>query len=59
MLMTAAAAAVLFFTTGGLIFELASNASQTSGYLIGSGIFACLNGCAYIADCAITFFKHV
>jgi len=58
MLITAVAAAVLFFTTGGLIFEIVHYAPNSSGYLIGSGIFACLNGCVYIADCAITYFKR-
>jgi hypothetical protein len=55
MLITALAGAFLFFTTGGLIFEMVSNDSHTSGYYIASGIFAFLNGFVYLVDFALTF----
>jgi hypothetical protein len=48
----------MFLTTGGLIFETWHNATNASGYLIGSGFFAFLNGLLYLADCALTFFKY-
>jgi hypothetical protein len=53
--MTAMAAALLFFATGGLIFKIWSDNKHATGYLIGSGIFAFLNGFVYLGDCAYTF----
>jgi len=55
MLMIAVSAAFLFFATGGLIFEIWTYNSHATGYLIGSGIFAFLNGFVYLGDCAVTF----
>jgi hypothetical protein len=55
MLLVALCAAFLFFATGGLIFEIWSNNKHATGYLIGSGIFAFLNGFVYLGDWAITF----
>ena len=49
--------AFLFFATGGLIFETWNSATNSSGYLIGSGIIAFLNGFVYLGDCALTSFK--
>ena len=46
--------AFLFFATGGLIIETWTDATNTSVYLIGSGIIAFLNGFVYLGDCAIT-----
>ena len=46
--------AFLFFATGGLIFETWTDATNTSVYLIGSGIIAFLNGFVYLGDCALT-----
>jgi hypothetical protein len=51
------AGAFLFFTTGGLIIETWYNSTNASGYLIGSGIIAFLNGFVYLGDCALTIFK--
>ena len=50
--------AFLFFATGGLIFETWSSATYASGYLIGSGIIAFLNGFIYLGDCALTFLNY-
>ena len=52
------AGAFLFFATGGLIFEAWYNAEQATGYLIGSGIIAFLNGFVYLGDFALTSFKY-
>jgi len=52
------AGAFMFFTTGGLIIETWYNATNASGYLIGSGIFSFLNGFVYLGDCALTSFKY-
>jgi hypothetical protein len=51
-------AGLLFITTGSLIFEAYHNTAGASGTLIGSGVFACLNGLVYFADCALTFFRY-
>jgi len=51
------AGALLFFTTGGLIFEVWYNATHASGYLIGSGIIAFLNGFVYLGDFVLTTLK--
>jgi hypothetical protein len=51
-------AGVLFITTGGLIIETYHFSSNTTGILIGSGVFAFLNGFVYFADCALTFFRY-
>jgi hypothetical protein len=50
-------AAVLFFTTGGLIIEPLHKNSISSGYLFGSGVTAILAGFAYFLDCLITISK--
>jgi hypothetical protein len=55
--MVTLAAAFLFFATGGLIIETWYHADNASGYLIGSGIIAFLNGLVYLGDFAITSFK--
>jgi len=52
------AGALMFFTTGGIMFEVWHNASSGTGYLISSGIIAFLNGFVYIADCILTFLKY-
>ena len=57
MMITALAGAFLFFTTGGLMFEALANSDQTIGTIIGSGIFAFLNGFAYLVDLALTYFR--
>jgi len=55
MLMITLCAAVLFFVTGGLLFGLWSNNKSATGFIIGSGIVAILNGFVYLGDCAFTF----
>jgi len=52
------AGAFMFFTTGGIIFEVWYNATYTTGHLIGSGIIAFLNGFVYLGDCLLTFLKY-
>jgi hypothetical protein len=52
------AGAVLFITTGGLIFEVWYKATNASGYLIGSGIIAFLNGFVYLGDFVLTSCKY-
>jgi len=52
------AGAFLFFTTGGLIFEVWYNATSTTVYLIGSGIIAFLNGFVYLGDFVLTTLKY-
>jgi len=54
LLMVSLAAAVMFFATGGIMFELYHNSSRASGLLIGSGMFAFLNGIVYLVDGGIT-----
>ena len=56
-MLTTLAGALMFMTTGGLIFETWYNATNASGYLICSGVFAFLNGFVYLADLALTSFK--
>ena len=58
MLIVTLVGAFLFFTTGGLIIEAWYNAQHTTGYLIGSGIIAFLNGFVYLGDLALTSFKY-
>lgn len=58
ILMITAAGALMFITTGALIFEMWDHQAYVTGYLIGSGFVAFLNGFVYIADCILTFFKY-
>jgi hypothetical protein len=58
MLMVTVSAAFLFFATGGIIIETWYNATTTSGYLIGSGFIAFINGFIYLGDFALTLFKY-
>ena len=58
MLMTTAAGAIMFFATGGLMFEMWKNQRDATGCLMGSGIIAFLNGFIYLADCVLTFLKY-
>lgn len=51
--------AFLFFTTGGLIFDVWYKGSSASGYLIGSGIIAFLNGSIYLGDLVLASFQFV
>jgi hypothetical protein len=57
MLIIAVAGACLFFTTVGLIFQMFSYIYHAPGYTVHSAFIALSNGCVYIADCAITFFR--
>lgn len=57
MLMVTLTGAFLFFATGGLIIETWYNAANATGYLIGAGIIAFLNGFVYLGDFALTSFK--
>jgi hypothetical protein len=56
--MVTVSAAFLFFATGGIMFETWHNATTTSGYLIGSGVMAFINGFVYLGDFALTLFKY-
>jgi hypothetical protein len=51
-------AAFLFFSTGGIIFETWYKTDNSTGYLIGSGILAFINGFTYLGDFALTFFRY-
>ena len=52
------AGAFMFFTTGGLIFEMWHDANHVTGSLVSSGFIAFFNGFVYLGDCALTFFKN-
>jgi hypothetical protein len=52
--MVTLSAALLFFATSGLMIEIWYRAENASGYLIGSGIFAFLNGIVYFVDFGLT-----
>jgi hypothetical protein len=58
ILMMTLPAALLFFTTGGIIIEAFHHARVSTGYLVTSGIVAFINGFAYIGDFALTFYKY-
>jgi FtsH-binding integral membrane protein len=50
--------ALLFFAAGGIILEAFHNASNSTAYLISSGIVAFFNGFVYCGDFALTFYKY-
>jgi hypothetical protein len=51
-------AAFLYFSTGGIMIETWYNTKNSTGYLVGAGIFAFLSGITYLGDFALTFFKY-
>jgi hypothetical protein len=57
ILMLTLPAALLFFSTGGIIIEAYHHASVSTGYLVTSGILAFINGFAYFGDFALTFYN--
>jgi len=58
MLAITLAGALMFCTTGGIIFEMWYYISYITGYIIATGIFAFFNGLVYLGDFVLAYHKY-
>ena len=58
MLVITLVGALMFCATGGIIFEMWKYGSNVTGYLIGTGFIAFVNGLVYFGDFILTVLKY-
>jgi hypothetical protein len=58
ILMISLPAAIMFFSTGGIILEQYHQSKNSSGHLIAAGLVCFINGLTYLCDFALTVYNH-